>query len=957
MILDAAKFSLFIRELYGYSPFPWQVRLLTQVLNTGSWPKTLDLPTGSGKTSAMDIAVYWIAADQSGVAPRRVLAIVDRRVIVDQTHEHAQQLAERLAEAVEGTVVHAVAQALLAKTGGCGEPLKTTILRGGMVRDDSWADAPDQPLVVCSTVDQVGSRLLFRGYGVSSRMSPIHAGLVGMDCLYLLDEVHLSRPFYETLEAIQQYYRDSVLPSRWQVVAMSATSGESGERFQLDDEDREHPQLRQRLQASRPAVLELLSCSSSPTAIRTATAASAVRHAKAMLKEGYQAIGIIVNRVDTARRIHAALSGRVKANVGLLTGRMRPIDKGIVAPLVHALRAGRQDELDEPIVLVSTQCIEAGADLDFDAMVTACASLDALRQRFGRLNRLGERPTARAVILCPPIKGPDPVYGEALGHTREFLISLEELGELDFNLTTMGERFAALEEPAKVLSPTVNAPILLPGLFDLWVQTHPRPYPDPEVSPWLHGPNRGMPEVQVVWRSDLTVDALEEADGEEAGQRVARTWKKKAKDTNVAPVTAKAAALALKGLIYQLEACPPASQEALSVPLYAAQAWLSKVAFTEVADVSLEGDSPKKGKDSDGLRALRWSGTDSVVVHADDLQPGDTLIVPVTYGGLRQNVGVWDPAAQDSVDDRGDEVQWLQRGRAVLRPQLYSALRGVVSNNQEDDFDLHSAVIEGLHSLEGESGWLGEVARHLLKGWIWVKLSEHDGVVVGRKRRSAIDFVPGQNTGSFIGCPVTLSQHLSDVESWARVFVSGLTLPEGIAADVVLAASLHDLGKAEPRFQQILAGGDPVQAALLREPLAKSGMVSQDQDQRAQIQALSGYPRGTRHELMSVALIEDSIWKERANDWDLVLHLVGSHHGWCRPFAPPVADPDAVSVSVQYGGESLTLRSDHGLAKLGSGVVDRFWLLTERYGAHGLAWLESIVRLADHRGSARGGVE
>ncbi len=51
-------------------------------------------------------------------------------------------------------------------------------------------------------------------------------------------------------------------------------------------------------------------------------------------------------------------------------------------------------------------------------------------------------------------------------------------------------------------SPRPRAPVLLPAHIDTWVQTEPIPEPDPDVSLFLHGPQRAA-DVQIVWRADL----------------------------------------------------------------------------------------------------------------------------------------------------------------------------------------------------------------------------------------------------------------------------------------------------------------------------------------------------------------------------------------------------------------------------------------------------------------------
>jgi CRISPR-associated endonuclease/helicase Cas3 len=98
---------------------------------------------------------------------------------------------------------------------------------------------------------------------------------------------------------------------------------------------------------------------------------------------------------------------------------------------------------------------------------------------------------------------------------------------------------------------------------------------------------------------------------------------------------------------------------------------------------------------------------------------------------------------------------------------------------------------------------------------------------------------------------------------------------------------------------------------------------------------------------MSTALLAPHAEDAGDVDFELLLHLVASHHGRCRPFAPVVED--AAPVEVRY--EDWQVSSDHELEGVGSGVSERFWRLTRRYGWYGLAYLECVMRLADQRES------
>ncbi len=1012
--LDLSHFPAFFRELHapapgqaGPSPFPWQERLVAEVAATGAWPQLLDLPTGSGKTAAIDVAVFLLAL---GVEhPRRIVFVVDRRIVVHQAAVRAERIARRLRSALESpereTVLGAVARGLAALCPVDGQrptPMAVAELRGGIVRDDSWTSRPDVPTVLVSTVDQVGSRLLFRGYGVTRCMRPVHAGLLGNDALFLLDEVHLSQPFRHTLAAIRDHYRPpagSGVPERWQVAELSATpvhGPEPSARFGLDAADRDRGRaeaLVRRLAASKPFRTRRVPTKGKDAARhRSALVDACVREAMELLDAGAVTVGVIVNRVLTATEVHRALDRKGIATV-LLTGRMRPLDRDDllrrVAPrIVTGWRDAATTELG-PLVLVATQAIEAGADFDLDAIVTECASLDALRQRFGRVDRdgrLSEKAasfTSVVVATSPDVAdgSDDAIYGPALAQTWRWLAQ----GPADMGIDAMRDRLEGADIEA-LLTPRPPWPQLFPSHLDRWAQTSQAPDADPLPGHWLHGLGATSEEVSVVWRGDLDAGAMRIASEHES--EIGR--------------------LAHDGLVSLVAACPPNTGEAMSLPLGAVRRWLVGLnegrapvpLVADVADVQrdvAQGDPGEDGPRSSSAIApvLRWRGDDStIVVRPDKIGPGDTLVVPISYGGIR--AFCWDPSAHGSsgeqVTDLATRAHALRRGRAVLRLDPATLPDGLPTNvprpDPAEDVDRRQERLVVQEWLDDAALALGQldddtdppdllaVVRALAHDrarsdqrfairWqqqdvdsrdddaMFVLSSRRRLDVGGRWRKpdegAAVDTEP--DTSSFIGTTVTLREHLSDVERWARVLATNCGLTPSLVEDLALAGRLHDLGKADPRFQVGLRGGE---LAGPDDPLlAKSATAADDRWGRRRAMDRAGYPRGERHEMLSVALVEPAATlRALAGDWELVLHLVASHHGWARPFAPVILDDRPVDVMCDVRDVGLSASSDHGRARLDAGIPQRFWALTRRYGWFGLAWLEAILRLADHRGSA-----
>ncbi|HEX8204336.1 MAG TPA: type I-U CRISPR-associated helicase/endonuclease Cas3 [Isosphaeraceae bacterium] len=993
-------------------PFPWQERLVRQVAERGRWPDVLALPTASGKTSAIDVAVFTLAL-QAGrplaerTAPLRIFFVIDRRVVVDQAAEHARELKQAL-DNPENDAVRQVAEAL--KRFGAESPLQVAVMRGGMYRDDSWTRAPNQPTVCVTTVDQVGSRLLFRGYGLKNYRWPIHAGLTGNDVLYLIDEAHLSRPFLETLAGVCRYraWAERPVGGPFHVAEMSATPDELlGDQrwiFRMEETGPANKELDARLDAEKWVALEL------PEKFEE----QAVDLARKARDTGHAVVGVVVNRVASARRIFDALGGRPDAI--LLTGRVRPWDRDrLLAPdghLMPQMKAGRiRSPSDQPLFVVATQSIEVGADLDFDYLITEAASLSALRQRFGRLDRFGRyfKETgcqAGGIILLRKAKDQedDPIYGPELIQSWRWLKDRAEEasdGKIDFGVRALNR---LMEESKRKQPPQPppesrkrHAPVILPAHVDTWAQTDPVPYPDPDVAPFLHGvDDRAAADVQIVWRADF--DPRQESLG--------------------------AAVLTLAS---------PKTRESLPVPIWEAVAWLRGSAIADIADV--EG-STQSGTGADGsIRrlALRWRGPkDWQLIGADDLDqihPGDTLVVPSSYAGA-DSFG-WKPWTQDPipVEDIGDlcHNEMVYRAPMGGRPRRYR-LR------------LHPEILELLFSgsLESKRAEAVTLLRRAVKGWVgdveegdefpsdgsgdrdreldvesfdpgddqppldrllqllkevWTgnetmlavieaflnprklkcrgypdperpigliltaeRLERSQAVVATPEPIEADDDQTEEDdTASLISNAVPLETHTEHVVKWAGDFARGCGLDGDTIEILDLVAQLHDLGKADRRFQAYLHGGDFEFARSDFCLLGKSGRDRDDFQREQRLRQVCGVPEGFRHEILSATFVNV---KDYRSEWlaglsedgrDLAGYLIGVHHGRGRPFIPYLDDRGQEPVF--WDGRDRSIPKDGELWRLGSGWTERFWKLIRRHGYWGLAYLEALVVLADHAAS------
>jgi CRISPR-associated endonuclease/helicase Cas3 len=225
------------------------------------------------------------------------------------------------------------------------------------------------------------------------------------------------------------------------------------------------------------------------------------------------------------------------------------------------------------------------------------------------------------------------------------------------------------------------------------------------------------------------------------------------------------------------------------------------------------------------------------------------------------------------------------------------------------------------------------------------------------KRREGMSGDPN----TFVGRWLTLRDHAADVVASTGLLVTHLALAPNEIAALQIAALWHDTGKAHAYFQRWMKMGTTDREGEL---WAKSDHRRQAPRDR----------RGFRHELAS-AIVWLLAASGEATERDLVAYLIVAHHGKVRLSiralpneTTPDGDPERLHARGIWNGEEIPAAAipggaaapvvlDLSFMKMGDGPHGASWLartvaLRDRFGPFRLAYLETLLRVADMRASA-----
>ncbi|MDY6903419.1 MAG: type I-U CRISPR-associated helicase/endonuclease Cas3 [Thermodesulfobacteriota bacterium] len=911
------NFDQIFKELMGHAPFPWQQRIYGSFVQ-GVIPKVCDIPTGLGKTSVIPIWLIALSGKEQDVyLPRRLVYVVNRRTIVDQSTEIVNVISHKLQYAVnhEKDPLYPIANRLweMSVIQNSGENLlAVSTLRGELADNLQWRFDPLTPGVIIGTVDMIGSKLLFSGYGDTRRTRPLNAGILGCDSLIVHDEAHLTPGFSNLLHSIQYFQKtfktDTVAPFL-KALELSATSRKMDDtRFQINEDDRRNSVVQSRMNAYKKLHLHKIDKKGKP--LQEKLAELAFRH-----NENRSRVVVFVQSPQDAAKIHKllieklqktaegtwkkennvtsipkkekeALRAQSESSVSVLTGEIRGHERDILLDTPGMIPFTGKIDSSQAVYLVSTSAGEVGVDLHADHMVSDLTTLDSMIQRLGRVNRFGQ---TEAQV--------DVVYEEGLlkekeGPRQKTLHLLEDkINEESFDVSPAALlHMMGNSDSSKAFSPAPEMVDATDILLDMWTQTSVNDLSArPEVAPWLHGIQENLPETWMAWRQETSLLAS----GDLSDEDIARWFQK----------------------------CRITSTETLRMPTF--RLWKETEAkrwAEENADKVAILLSP-----SGRVQKMRIS---ELVKQSTPLNFA-TIIFPVHLGGLSPN-GFFDGQMKKAVMDVHDAADHslqrlvLQRFGDHYHFVPLAEWQGItIPEDMEErnvgDWHSWSSFRDASRTIE--TRYMKKIVFSLkfrqAAEWededdlqeCWLMLLKEKGTPEKKEVKTP-----------------TVAEHNLAVANIMNIMVKKLALPEEISEALLLAARHHDTGKDHQRWQTA-AGFDANNASSFAKP--SIGGINW--------RMLDGY----RHELGSVLQALDTEAIRGHTESDLILHLIATHHGWARPHFEDNAFPPEADAATR--------------TQVNLDIMMRYTRLQERFGYWQLAWLESLLRRADGMASAQQG--
>jgi CRISPR-associated endonuclease/helicase Cas3 len=848
-------------------PYQWQWDAYHRLV-AGDVPGSVVVPTAAGKTMLIVAFVAALAAQASsrnGVSlPRRLVHVVNRRMLVDE----ATRLAQRISVALNTDPLLAEVKSALSSLSSGGRPLAVSAIRGGAADNGEWSLDPSTPAVVLATPDMLGSRLLFRGYGLGRSGAATHAGLLGCDTLIVHDEAHLAPAFTSLLRQVEELARagaEIIGRPATRVIEMTATSGHQQTRPLICDVSAD-TQLRARMSAAKRLQLCGVEGEKPQALVLDALVTAALEH-----HGSNKAVAIFVSSPTMAGKVADRLiKGGVSAErILLLTGTLRGYER---AQLSNALAFSRFDpgpnrQVEATAYFIATSAGEIGLDIDADVGLFDLSTLDRFIQRCGRVNRRGHV-TGEITLVHAEGQELSAFLQErsaaALGILREAMGQKNTWDASPLALSHLSRH----PSYAEAVDPPPAIRLLEKSVLTMLAMTSMRldelGCPSPDV--YIHGLVDEDAQVQLAWRY------LPRA-GSNFNQ-----W---------------------------MDAWPLNPTETARLPLEAAQKLLRHLFVIQRANAT--GDSPwalildGQGQPTEapafheGDQAYRWTNR---------LRPGQTVLLNQVLGGLNTQ-GQPSSDSNDPVNDVSAQVMAQAEGTpgaCIVNVSVSfsygeeGAVWRVVDQQQRDQA---SPSLEHSVNDDADAGVAALLAAEtadvlLAKLLVDKEIIFHDaprlteakawrGVVRVWISDRAIRAADSGDLASLSLGNRGLQEHLDLTAAAACQIGNALDLQPGLRDVLIRAGAEHDRGKQWARWQRAIGHLD------LENPLGKSGRT------QFNFRANDGY----RHELGSLVDLGSKVD-------GVASHLIATHHGWGRPtfresaLNKPGCRPVAVNVATDF---------------------------------------------------------